>query len=78
MICPYCNTAMEKGKIQVNDSLYWTPMEENRIAVSTWSKTKNSKKIANWNWLLLQSTVNADYCKKCKKIIINVEDMSEE
>ena len=77
MLCPYCNEEMEKGKIQVNDSLYWTPKDENRVIVSTWSKTKNSRKIAKWNWLLLQSSVDADYCKNCKKIIINVIDIDE-
>lgn len=76
MICPYCGKAMKKGKIQVNDQIFWTPEGENRHnlindALGVWAKTKNSILLSELT-PFIGSEIKADYCQKCQKIIIDI------
>lgn len=78
MICPYCGKAMKKGLIQVKDNLYWTPEGEDRLtmlndALGGFTKTKNSILISTIT-PFIGSETKADYCVKCQKIIIDINN----
>ncbi len=67
MICPYCNEEMESGVIHRDRyALKWIPEKNDKGALLS-VFAKGIKLTNNDN-----SYVNACYCDKCKKVIIDV------
>lgn len=73
MECPYCHDDMQLGTIQADNLLSWTPYGESQNGVTRWSKSPNSIVLAKY-YLLCQAAVQAFYCSKCKKIVIDVKN----
>ncbi len=72
MLCPYCNTEMKPGTIDVYDTLSWSPEGESRKGATKFSIAKNGILLAKF-FLLLPAVKEAYYCSNCKKIIMDVE-----
>lgn len=71
MKCPYCNAEMRLGQIQADNLLSWTPDGEKVVGGTRWAKAANSIVLAKY-YLLSPASVDAFYCDKCKKLIIDV------
>ena len=72
MKCPYCSEEMCLGQICADNLLSWTPDGESMSGATRWAKSPNSIVLAKY-YLLAQASVDAYYCEKCKKIVIDVE-----
>ncbi len=73
MICPYCKANMELGQIEADNLLSWKPDCERRTGATRWAKSANSIVLAEY-FLLAPASVDAFYCKECKKIIIDISE----
>lgn len=70
MKCPFCNQEMEQGKIhrtRSNPGLYYIANTEKGFYLA------DKIKISTAHWWQ-NYYVMADYCKTCKKIIIDVKE----
>lgn len=72
MICPYCNSEMSPGSIDVYDTLSWSPKGESRKGATKMSIAPNGIILSKY-YLLCAASKEAYCCKSCKKIIINIE-----
>ena len=73
MNCPYCNAKMKLGQIEADNLLSWKPDGERNTGGTRWAKSPNSIVLAK-HFLLAPASVDAFYCKECKKIIIDVSE----
>lgn len=73
MNCPYCNNEMKRGYISAYNRLSWTPEGEIARGATKWAKSPNSILLADY-FLIGAAKVNAYYCNRCKKIIIDLLD----
>ena len=73
MKCPYCNAKMKLGQIEADNLLSWKPDGERSTGGTRWAKSPNSIVLAKY-FLLAPASVDAFYCKECKKIIIDVSE----
>ena len=72
MKCPYCNEEMVKGYIQCRDGVDWTEKKQVIAALSALGKGRTS--LAN-GAAEDNSAVYAYKCEKCKKVIIDYENL---
>lgn len=71
MQCPYCEEEMKLGQIKASNILTWTPDGESVVGFTRWAKSPNSVVLAKW-YGLMDASVDAHYCAKCGKIVIDV------
>ena len=78
MNCPYCNDEMQNGVVLGPASrLCWTPEEEvDDVGISRLHKTPNSIILAQTLSPFNDSRVQAQYCKSCNIIIIDLNAKS--
>ena len=73
LVCPYCNSEMKSGYISAYNRLCWTPDGETVHGATKWAKSQNSVILAEYVFLGA-ATVNAGYCERCKKVVIDLRD----
>lgn len=72
--CPYCQNNMMKGAIRRDRyALKWVPNEDNKNIFSALL----CKGIVLDGGIMGKGFVDANYCRDCKKIIIDVEESIE-
>ena len=77
MNCPYCNVKMKLGQIEADNLLSWKPDGERSTGGTRWANSPNSIVLAKY-FLLAPASVDAFYCKECKKIIIDISEETNE
>ena len=70
MDCPYCGKQMNEGFIQSRGPLYFNNGKRPRAIASGDLKTINLTKAS----LFKAPYIKANYCKGCKKIVIELGD----
>lgn len=73
MLCPYCNNEMKHGYISAYNRLCWTPKGETAHGATKWAKSPKSVVLAEY-FFIGAATVDASFCEKCKKVIIDILD----
>lgn len=69
--CPYCEQEMISGKIYGDRyQLKWMP-NTNHLILGTWVKSDYIP-VGESGYLVSRPRVEADYCKKCHKMIIDL------
>ena len=66
MNCPYCNNEMKAGSITTQFP-HWTPTEGSNI----FTRWINNVRLLGYSGLT-GTTINAEYCSDCGKVIIDV------
>ncbi len=61
------------GYISASNRLCWTPEGEKNRGGTKWAKSHNSIILAEY-YLLNTATVDAFYCERCKKIVIDTDE----
>ena len=72
MNCPYCGNHMALGRIEAENLLQWIPEGERSRGGTKWAKSPNSIVLAKY-YLIAPAAVEAYYCGKCRKIVIETE-----
>lgn len=72
MTCPYCQGEMTKGYIQCRDGVYWTPERSLVPALSGLKKGAVALR-NNSEYPSPSNTAVAYFCKKCRKVIIDIK-----
>lgn len=67
MLCPYCNTEMQRGYIQCRDGVTWTEKKYPIAALSSLAKGRSLANGAADNG----RAVYAYHCAACRKVIID-------
>lgn len=70
MNCPYCGKEMEKGEVQIGDSI--SALVRGGHAV--WVPQKECKKILPKNTVNLKPTAEGYYCDQCVKVVAIFDD----
>ena len=66
MVCPYCNSEMEKGIIEAKSTPLWTKRQKLTIF-------KRRDEIALGNFMSTEYSA-AYYCGQCRKIVIDLNE----
>ena len=71
--CPYCSGTLKHGYITTKGEIIaWSPHDEKSFFASRWHVDKDDIPLGQYHyWKGCQ--VEAFYCDKCKKIIIDVD-----
>ena len=70
MNCPYCQKEMESGVIQSPHEIAWT-RKKRRYPHNTRLFPLPESSVVLAEWSLSGSTVEAFYCRACRKIVID-------
>lgn len=73
--CPYCNSELELGYIQCRDGITWS--KKKRLVAALPSFNSSSVVLAKGGGMLSGSVVEAYCCKKCKKVIIDYNNLNQ-
>ena len=73
MKCPYCESEMTPGSIQTLSTLSWMPQGEKLPRATRWSISENAILLSRCG-IVQVASVQAQYCKVCNKIIIDVPE----
>lgn len=73
MKCPFCDNEMVPGKIEAQSTIAFTPAGEKRDGYSYHSLSENGVSVSKrLRTRLFRGTANANYCKTCDKLIVDV------
>lgn len=75
MICPYCGKEMEKGEVQIGDSI---EAKIKRGEVVLWVPDEERKKFVPKNSVRLKTWGVAFYCRDCEKVIAEFDKREPE
>ena len=70
MICPYCGNEMIEGFVQSREQLYFNRGKKARFIASG---DLGSISLSRFN-LIKAPAAKANYCKRCRKIIIDLSE----
>ncbi|MBR4895062.1 MAG: hypothetical protein IKZ41_01430 [Clostridia bacterium] len=71
MTCPYCTCEMERGVIQSPHEIVWTKEKRRSLFRKPRFLPLAEGSVVLAEWSLSGSTVEAFYCRACRKIVID-------